>query len=278
MNIDGHDIGVCSWSLQPKDTADLVEQVKRVGLQHVQLALAPLLFLDDKRKHHELGILRESGIKLTGTMINYPGEDYSSIAVIRDTGGLVPERDFELRRKMTMEAGRLSIELGAKYMTTHVGFIPASNHPSYLGIVGKIRDVATALSDMGVELLMETGQERDTELLQFLNDLAVRNVHVNFDPANMILYGAGDPIEAIETLGRHIHHVHVKDGTLSDQPGVKWGEEVPFGTGQVGARRFLAALTRIGYHGPLAIEREAGNQRLEDVKVAIEALKGASRG
>ena len=252
--------------------------MKQLGLRHVQLALAPLLFLDDKRKHQELGHLREAGVQITATMINYPGEDYTSIAVIRETGGLVPDKDFELRRKMTMEAGRLSLELGVKQLTTHIGFIPASNHPSYLGTVGRIRDVALELGSMGIDLLMETGQERDTELLQFLNDLAARNVHVNFDPANMILYGAGDPIEAIETLGRHIRHVHVKDGILSDQPGVKWGEEVPFGQGEVGPRRFLSALNRIGYAGPLVIEREAGNQRLEDVKTAIETLKQTSAG
>jgi sugar phosphate isomerase/epimerase len=99
---------------------------------------------------------------------------------------------------------------------------------------------------------------------------------VNFDPANMILYGAGDPIEAIRTLGRHVRHVHVKDATASDRPGEAWGEEVAFGTGQVGPQRFLAALHRIDYRGPLAIEREAGNQRMADVRAAIEALQKAA--
>ena len=96
---------------------------------------------------------------------------------------------------------------------------------------------------------------------------------VNFDPANMILYGAGDPIEAVQTLGRHVRHVHIKDGTASAKPGREWGEEVPFGTGEVGPERFLGALQRIGYRGPLVIEREAGDQRAADVKTAVETLR-----
>jgi sugar phosphate isomerase/epimerase len=90
----------------------------------------------------------------------------------------------------------------------------------------------------------------------------------------MILYGAGDPIEAIKTLGKNIRHVHVKDAAASAKPGVDWGEEVPFGTGQVGAQRFFDALESVGYRGPLAIEREAGNQRAADIKTAIGVLKG----
>ena len=87
---------------------------------------------------------------------------------------------------------------------------------------------------------------------------------------------AGEPIAAIKVLGKFIRHVHVKDATASSKPGVDWGEEVPFGTGQVGPQRFLAALHGIGYRGPLVIEREAGNQRMADVRAAIEALQSAA--
>src|SRR5688572_29107111 len=91
MNIAGHDIGVCSWSLRPTDIGDLVAKVRQLDLQHVQLTLEPLLFLDDKRRHQQLGLLRNAELTITSTMISYPGEDYSSIASIRDTGGLVPD-------------------------------------------------------------------------------------------------------------------------------------------------------------------------------------------
>ena len=273
MNINGHDIGVCSWSLQPQGMEDLVSKVKSLGLEHIQLGLLELVMLDDKRKHLELGHLRHANLQITATMISFPGEDYSSIAIIRDTGGYVPDKDWNLRKQLTIAAAKLTRELGVKWLTTHIGFVPPSSHEKYEVMITRVREIAAALADHGLELLMETGQEEDAELLQFLNDLAVRNVHINFDPANMILYGAGDPIEAVQTLGRHIRHVHIKDGTLSKQPGVIWGEEVPFGHGQVGPRRFFDALHDVGYSGPLVIEREAGNNRLADVRTAIDAIR-----
>jgi len=252
---------------------DLVSKVKSLGLEHIQLGLLELVMLDDKRKHLELGHLRHAHLKITATMISFPGEDYSSIAIIRDTGGYVPDKDWNLRKQLTIQAAKLTRELGVNWLTTHIGFVPPSSHEKYEVMIARVREIASVLGEHGLELLMETGQESDAELLQFLNDLAVRNVHINFDPANMILYGAGEPIEAVQTLGRHIRHVHIKDGKLSNQPGVTWGEEVPFGQGQVGPRRFLTVLEAVGYRGPLVIEREAGNNRLGDVKIAIEAIK-----
>ena len=144
-------------------------------------------------------------------------------------------------------------------------------------MVKRIAEIAGALGDMGVMLGFETGQEPAAELLQFLNDVTRKNVFVNFDPANMILYGAGDPIEAVKTLGRHIGHVHCKDATLSKAPGTVWGEEVPFGTGQVNVEDFARALGQIDYTGPLVIEREAGEQRMADVKTGIETIQRVFR-
>jgi L-ribulose-5-phosphate 3-epimerase len=273
MNIGGHDIGVCSWSLQPRDTADLVSQVKQLGIGHVQLALGPLVMLDDKRRHFELGQLRAGGLKLTAGMIAFPGEDYSSIDAIKRTGGYVPDDQWALRKRLSEQAAALGAELGLKAITTHVGFVPRRGERGYDAIVSRVRDVAADFGKRGIELGMETGQEPAGELLEFLGDLGAGNVFINFDPANMILYGAGDPIEAVQTLGRHVRHVHVKDGTASARPGRDWGEEVAFGTGQVGPERFLAALNRIGYRGPLVIEREAGNQRAADVRTAVETLR-----
>ena len=273
MNIAGHDIAVCSWSLHPKDTPDLLASVKRLGLQHVQLAMWPLVSLDDKRRHQELGLLKNSGLTFTGGMIGFPDEDYTTIATIKKTGGFVSEEEFPVRRAMAKAAGQITAELGAPVLTAHIGFVPPSSDPKYATMLERICLIAEDLREAGVTLTMETGQETAPELLQFLNDLRCQNVKVNFDPANMILYGAGDPIEAIGILGRHIAHVHVKDATLSDSPGATWGKEVPFGTGQVPPKDFLRALKDAGYTGPLAIEREAGDTRLGDIAFAVETLK-----
>lgn len=275
MEIRGHNIGVCSWSLQPKSMSELVRMVSAVGLAHVQLALRPLLMADETSRAGELRILRDSGLKLTSGMINFAGEDYSTIAIIRKTGGYLPDATWELRRGETIAAATLAREIGMNALTTHVGFVPASSDAGYEKMTSRVGEVADALAPLGVSLLMETGQETAPELLQFLNDLQRRNVEVNFDPANMILYGAGDPHDAVRVLGRHIRHVHIKDATLSDQPRMKWGNEVPFGQGQVRPRKFLDALHEVGYFGPLVIEREAGPDRLDDIRDAIEVLKEA---
>jgi L-ribulose-5-phosphate 3-epimerase len=273
MNIGGYDIGVCSWSLKPEGTAQLIYMVKQLGLAHVQLALEPLLSLSEEARATELAKFRDHGLGITAGMIGFPGEDYSSIAIIRQTGGFMPSDLYEKRRVMTFAAGRICNQAGVVKLTSHIGFVPNSSHPTYETMVKRVSEIAAALGDMGLEFGMETGQESAPELLQFLNDLSRKNVFVNFDPANMILYGAGDPIEAVKTLGQHVRHVHIKDAVLSKAPGTVWGEEVPFGAGQVGAADFLAALNQINYTGPLVIEREAGEQRLADVAIGIKTIQ-----
>jgi sugar phosphate isomerase/epimerase len=275
MKFGNHDIGVCSWSLQPVSMEELLGQVRRLGLEHIQLGFQWIQQMDEATRGAALAQLKSSGIQLTGGMMSFAGEDYTTIAAIRRTGGYVPEATWDERRERSMSALQLCKELGIKTVGTHIGFVPLSNDPGYEKIIERVREIAEPFAAEGVDLLMETGQEAASELLQFLNDVRSRNVGINFDPANMILYGAGEPIEAIRTLGRHIRHVHVKDATSSDQPGVKWGTEVPFGQGQVRPGEFVAALDGAGYHGPLVIEREAGDDRFGDVKLAIEALRDA---
>jgi L-ribulose-5-phosphate 3-epimerase len=275
MKIAAHDISVCSWSLQPRDMGDLVGKLKEIGLNKVQLALLDLVQLDDKRKHRELGHLSSASVEFTAGMIAFPGEDYTSIDHIRASGGFVPDAQWPLRQRLAQEAARLASELGIAAVSTHIGFVPAPDRPGYLAMRDRVRQVANDFSRFGVDLLMETGQENAKELLEFLDDLAASNVGINFDPANMILYGAGEPIAAIATLGKHIRHVHAKDGIPSARPGEQWGEEVPFGKGKVNPAEFLKALAAIGYTGPIAVEREAGNDRVGDVRFAIETLRAA---
>lgn len=274
MQIHGHDLGVCSWSLQTSDPVELTKKIHELGLAHVQLAMGGLA---DDQVRESVRTVRAAGIQITAGMVGFAGEDYATIAIIRKTGGYLPDEHWPARRAETERVARLAQELGIKKVSTHIGFVPPSSDAQYKVMVDRVGQVADFFAAAGgLTLLMETGQEHAPELLQFINDLARRNVLVNFDPANMILYGAGDPIEAIQTLGRHIGHVHVKDATLSTQPAVTWGAEVPFGTGQVPPAGFLEALKEVGYAGPLAIEREAGNSRVADVRTAIETLRAAA--
>jgi sugar phosphate isomerase/epimerase len=119
---------------------------------------------------------------------------------------------------------------------------------------------------------METGQETPETLAAFLRKLGHKNVGVNLDPANIILYDKGNPVAAIKTLGPWLKQCHIKDAVRTKVAG-QWGQEVVLGTGQVDWKAFFAALQAVNFTGNLCIEREAGNQRVADVRTAREYLE-----
>src|SRR6185503_5616177 len=131
MQIRGHDIGVCSWSLHPKDMADLIARVRQLGLDHIQLALLPLLEMDDVARARDLTLLRDSGIKLTAGMISFTGEDYTTIAIIRSTGGYVPDDQWPKRKELSLRAAELGAAMGLSKISTHIGFVPPSSEKNY---------------------------------------------------------------------------------------------------------------------------------------------------
>ncbi|HWC90290.1 MAG TPA: TIM barrel protein, partial [Pirellulales bacterium] len=103
------------------------------------------------------------------------------------------------------------------------------------------------------------------------------NLFVNFDPANMILYGSGEPIAALKRIGNYVRSVHCKDGRWAAHPGQEWGTEVPLGQGDVGFENYLRTLDEIGYHGPLTIEREIPQEperQKAEIGAAIRLLQG----
>jgi sugar phosphate isomerase/epimerase len=273
MNLGGHDIGVCDWSLKPTNTAELVDMLKQLQLTHVQLSLMTLLNQSPEDRATSLKRLEDADITIVSGMLGFADENYSSIASIRKTGGFVSPQLWPARRDRALAIADLAHEIGIQIITAHAGFIPPSGDPAYPQVVENLAGLANEYDKREIDLDLETGQEHAGELLQFLNDLNCPNVGVNFDPANMILYGAGDPCEAVAKLGRHVRHVHIKDANPSTQPGIEWGQEVPWGQGKVDVHKFLRTLRDIGYAGPLVIEREAGPNRVADVAKAIDTLK-----
>jgi sugar phosphate isomerase/epimerase len=120
---------------------------------------------------------------------------------------------------------------------------------------------------------LETGQEPADALLQFIHDVERDNLFINFDPANMILYGSGEPIAALKMVGKYVRSVHCKDGTWAKNPGKEWGVEVPLGQGDVGMENYLRTLLEIGYTGPLTIEREIPQEPERQKKEIGHAVK-----
>jgi sugar phosphate isomerase/epimerase len=279
-------IGVCSWSLQANDPAALVERVRAAGLEHVQLALEPLRSghwsLQDLERRFAAGGLRP----LSG-MLGCVGEDYTSLATIKSTGGVRPDRHWAANLERARGCARIARQLGLSLVSFHAGFLP---HREGQGpgseravLLERLRRIADVFAQEGVDVAFETGQESAATLLEVLEDLERPRVGINFDPANMLLYDMGDPIEALALLAPRVRQVHIKDARRTEVPGT-WGSEVPVGSGQVAWGAFFDTLHGRGLSVDLVIEREAGEDRIGDVRLAralvqaeLERRAGARR-
>jgi sugar phosphate isomerase/epimerase len=242
--------------------------MKETGIRHVHLDLRPVCI---GRSEDSLRRIRRLNWAFSAAMIGFPQEDYSTLQTIRATGGIVPDNCWPQNKDYFLKAIETAAQLGISFLSAHIGFIDHANNDAYQKIIDRGMMLADAAAQKNVTLLMETGQETAKELHRFLNNLAHPAVGVNFDPANMLLYGKGDPVEAVGILAPWIRHVHIKDAVAAQIPG-QWGTEVVWGTGQVGAEMFLAALQEVGYEGAVAVEREAGQTRRNDIRIAIERL------
>ncbi len=263
-------LAVCSWSLQPTSADDLIEKVIATGVPAVQLALEPLLEGGSWQGTPEK--LRAAGIAVVSGMMGCVGEDYTTIKTIEATGGIMPDATWPATLANMKQGAVLAGKLGLKLVTFHAGFIPHdATSAGFKKGVARVREIAALFAAQGSKLAMETGQEPAAALLEFLSALSGTGVGVNFDPANMLLYGSGAPIPALKALMPHVHQVHVKDAIASAVPG-QWGGEVPVGTGQVPWAEFFGVLKSANYTGHLAIEREAGQQRTTDIRTARDLV------
>ena len=263
-------IGVCSWSLQVKSIPELKGFLDQLGINVVQIACGDPHHASWDEGDSMPSAAVSSGIIMTGAMLGFPGEDYTTPQTIQETGGFGnPETRAERieRLKWALERTRA---LGLTDLTLHAGFLPQVNDPGRKAMLDTLALAGQLAAEKGVTLAFETGQETAELLRQTLDDLKAPNLKVNFDPANMILYDMGDPIRAVEILGPDIRSVHLKDARRPHVRG-QWGEEVPLGEGEVNIPRFIQALKSVGYNGPLAIEREVGDQagRLRDVATGL---------
>ena len=266
-------LAVCSWSLQPTTPQELIAAVKATGLNRVQLDLDPLRDSPEVWGSTQ-ALLAEAGIEVVSGMFRTVGEDYTTMETIRVTGGVAPDATWEQNKANIAATVPIAKQLGMRMVTFHAGFLPHDeNDPAFSALAQRLRDVADMFAAHGIGVGLETGQETAPALRDLLKVLERPTLSVNFDPANMVLYDKGDPIEALRTLGPWIGQVHVKDGIRTKVSG-EWGEEVVVGTGDVDWQAFFAALQDVGFTGDLCIEREAGTTRVADIAAARELVEG----
>ena len=260
-------LGICSWSLQTGSVDELARKLDVCGEHRVQIALCP--FLEDDAQLTTLQNAIDSGeIVLCSGMMETIGEDYSSLEQIKMTGGVRPDAHWDANLDRSKRCAAIAHELGLKLVTFHAGFIPEDDTVLHTRMVDRLCRVAEVFNEKGIVLGLETGQERAETLLELLSTIASRvQVGVNFDPANMILYGMGDPIESMGLLRDSIVQVHMKDAIATDTPGT-WGTEVSAGDGQVDWDAFFEITHALDRSVDVIIEREAGDQRVEDIRTA----------
>ncbi len=260
-------LAFCSWSTQPKCVNCLIANAREIGISRVQLHLNPLF--ESSGDWADAGSkLADAGVTVVSGMFTPKGEDYTTPATIQETGGVVPDQHWQDNLIAFHKTAESAKDFGLKYVSFHAGFIPEDDRELHDTLVGRLRELGGILKDKaGADLLLETGQETADSLDRFLSEVDRESVAVNFDPANMILYGMGDPIAAAAKLAPRIRQAHIKDATAPPAPG-EWGAEVVAGTGEVNWPAFFKTLDEGGFNGDLAIEREAGDDRIGDIKQA----------
>lgn len=272
-----HEIGVCSWSLAPETPGQLGAAVAECGLDAVQLALDQIRVGAWSERETRVA-LDAGGVRVLSGMMAMAGEDYTSIPAIRATGGVRPDATWAANLSAAAENADLARELGIDLVTFHAGFIPGNaDDPECETMIGRVSELARVFGERGVRVALETGQERADTLLGVLGDERLAGVGVNFDPANMLLYGSGDPVEALRKLAPRVMQVHLKDADPSPAPDV-WGVERALGEGKVDWPAFFGVVdsTLPGVH--LVIEREAGETRVRDIRQAAELARGYGSG
>ena len=234
-----------------------LEVAHELGIPTIQLHAPSKSTRTEEHARTFLDRLAELGIELTCVFGGFEGESYADIPTVARTVGLVPPETRAARTQEMKEIADFAKLLGCQVVALHLGFIPHdTSDPLYGEVLAVTRDVLDHCKANEQNLHLETGQESADGLLQFIQDTQRDNLFVNFDPANMILYGTGEPIEALKKIGSYVRSIHCKDGKWADQPGEEWGQEVPLGEGDVGMENYLRTLDELGYTGPLTIERE----------------------
>jgi L-ribulose-5-phosphate 3-epimerase len=258
-----------------KDPQAAISKVHDLGLPTAQILL-------DNFEPEMLTSLRKAldryGVEATSLVVGGPGPEVYDFYQGPLTCGLVPRQYRAARLDRIKKASDFAKECGIPAVQTHCGFIPENpNDIFYKEVVLAIREAASTCKSHGQNFRCETGQETPITLIRAIKEVGLDNVGVNFDLANLILYGKGNPVDAIELLGPYVQGIHAKDGLFPTDP-KELGKEVAIGQGKVNFPHIIQRLKELNYQGAVTIEREiSGPRQVEDVKAAkvfLEKLIG----
>lgn len=214
-------------------------------------------------------------------------------ALCGDMGGygFQIESDNAERIQKTKRIIDLAEEFEVGVITTHIGVIPENkDNPRYSVMLDAMCKCGEYAADKKITLAIETGPEKASTLLSFLQDTN-GGIGVNLDPANFVMVTGQDPVEAVQVLSKYIVHTHAKDGVMLKQTdpeiiydcfakgGIEalnvadYFLETPLGDGDVDYAKYINALRGIGYDGYLTIERETGENPISDIQKSLNTLR-----
>jgi sugar phosphate isomerase/epimerase len=263
---------------------DAIEKASRLGLSGIQIYAVSEEFnaqlLKNKATLDEYLAL----IKAHGLVIS---------ALCGDMGG----HGFEIAadNPARIEKSKAIIDLaslcGTQVITTHIGVIPDDEGSEKFAVMLAALDTLGSYGKkQGITLAIETGPEKPETLKKFIEHTH-GGVGVNLDPANFVMVTGVDPVQAVEILGKHIVHTHVKDGIMKKKADprliydffadggigdMRIGDyflETPVGEGKVDFGAYTKALYKTGYDGFFTIEREAGPDPEKDIGDAVSFIK-----
>lgn len=247
--------------------------IKDLGIDTCQVNCWDMDMYNDKNAEKLLKI-RDEGIKITDLWAGWTPPAYWNFIEGPVTLGLVPEAYRAERINWLKRGADFAKQTGLSGITTHLGFIPENpSSNEYIGTVIAVREVAKYCKKLGLQFNFETGQETPITLVRLLDDVGLDNTGINFDPANLLLYGKANPLDALDIYKDRVKNVHVKDG-LYPVNGRELGEEKPIGEGLVNFPELIKKLNKYGFNGTLIIEREiTGAKQRQDIIKARDMLK-----
>jgi len=254
------------------DVEEMFKDLKILGLSHCQLGGSSLY--SGEMAARVKAAAQKEGVTITTVFAGWPGPTVWDFIEGPITIGLVPPDYRFARMEEIIKTSDFAAKLGVNQVATHVGFIPESPcDPLYPGVVAALKHVAAYCNKNGQKFLFETGQETPVTLRRVIEIIGRERVGINFDPANLLMYGKANPVDALDIIGEFILDVHAKDGEYPVN-GRELGVEKPLGHGRVNFPALFGKLKEQGYDGPVTIEREiSGEQQKKDILSAIEMLK-----
>jgi sugar phosphate isomerase/epimerase len=247
-------VGVFLRCTGQDDPLRALQAVKALGLDTIQVSKLPDRFYTPEGATEFAGLLETTGIRADSVVAVFAGESYADRDTVVRTVGFRPLHLIKERLQYLRKCVDFAHAIGAGIVTFHMGFLPENpDDAAYKAMLDAVTEIARYAAGKRITISLETGQETGQQLAAFLDKIAVARVGVNFDPANLVIYGVDSPAKALQHFASRVTSVHVKDALLPDTPGAM-GREVRPGEGRAELGECFRILRATGFTGALIIE------------------------